>query len=381
MRITFKTIEQAKAFIESDTRFDIGILRASQKNWHRDVRLIQCKVCRKIGHRKGHRSCDRIQKCPRCLSTSHSQPTDTCRPMCSIHGDGHSNGSDRCPNNIKFRKEQRTAFNINDRINRQTANTAPDYRQIHHDVLTLRQEIKNNNSYASAVQNKKTNLPTPTPTGIIPIQNKNFDSTTYASSYISACISEAYDPGCFQEVMDAYAELNGLPKIKHPPPRPTLLKALAPEAPILPNSDSVPDAVSKIPQTQTVTDYDDDDRPPEHIHSPANIKKRLDKALEIKVEKIIEKTKEIPFEIKITRTRNLTRDRELASTITNESNQMDLEELNYYCKDGSIFYDAEQFSKPVNNPLLRLSYVNLEDAAINVKLKNRFLYVRVSLQE
>ena len=62
------------------------------------------------------------------------------------------------------------------------------------------------------------------------VQASQFNANVYAASYVSACISEALDPGSFQEVMEDFARKNNMPIIKYPTPRLGVLKALAPDS-------------------------------------------------------------------------------------------------------------------------------------------------------
>ncbi len=71
----------------------------------------------------GRIECDKIERCSRCLSTEHPQPTPTCEPTCWTHGKGHSTISERCENNraYKKRKPEEITTKINeDRIIQET---------------------------------------------------------------------------------------------------------------------------------------------------------------------------------------------------------------------------------------------------------------------
>ena len=225
MTITFKDLETTEEFIKSDTRFPYGIIRADQKCFHRNIPIIQCNVCRKTGHRNGHFRCDRIQRCPRCLSRFHAQPTPSCEPYCHTHGEGHSTGSDLCPFNIDYRKRQRSIIANKEKIVNQTKDTAADKRQLHQDVLNLSSNLQTK-SYAGAIKGlNSNNTPAPNPVNAQPL-----DTSIFSRAYIAACIQESIEPGCFQEVMDEYAILNNLAPMKHPTPRPNVLKSINPAA-------------------------------------------------------------------------------------------------------------------------------------------------------
>ena len=363
MRITFKDKDSAKTFIESDTKFELGYLNARQKIWHTDISIIQCKVCRKTGHRKGNAKCDKRPRCPRCLSLFHFQPlinSEDCEPVCWEHGEGHSSGSDKCPSNIKFKKQQRTILNQNKKIENQTANTAPDHKQFHQDIIKLQEKI-NTNSYSAALKNQIRPNPT-NPT--IPIQSNPINSSAFASAYIAACISEAYDPGSFQEVIDEYAELNDLPKIKHPRPRTAVLRALAPEAPL--PSENIQTATetehaSTVVDAQLSIDHTDANS---SQPSPINTRSLFDN----KIDKAIKNTETVKLVVRVNNSGNPCRDREFQSVLHKmDDKKISIDEFNYYVKDQIISFKQAETSN-------KLTYELLSNAAELVKFKNRYIH-------
>ena len=274
--LTFKDLETAEAFLDEDTFFEMGMILKKNKRFHNHVQKKQCKICKKTDHRTGEqdkRICDRILRCPRCLSREHSTPTNTCIPHCWVHDMGHSSGSEKCPIIIKYKKVQRQMKENKEKIERQVENTAPDQVQFHRDILNLQNNFRNNpNSYASRVKgnnnpNNITNL-NPNSTPGTSIVGTSFDATMFAAAYTAACINEAFTPGSFQTIMDEYAKMNNMAPMKHPLPRHALLKSLAPGAPAVMratiaaiNNNSTP--VNPTPEP----DSEDDDIPNINIPS------------------------------------------------------------------------------------------------------------------
>ena len=142
LKLTFETREQAKKFLNEDTSIRSGVLLKRFKKPDEHIPIRQCKICRNTNHRAGDYKCTRVLRCPRCLSRDHSQPTTSCRPMCWTHKEGHSSGSDRCPINIKFKKDQRTARNRKSREEAQLSGTHEEYREFHRDMIQLKNTIK-----------------------------------------------------------------------------------------------------------------------------------------------------------------------------------------------------------------------------------------------
>ena len=110
LKITFESKEQANKFLKEDTQTRCRVLLSRSKKFNQHIPIKQCRICRKTNHREGDSTCRCDLRCPTCLSTEHSQPKDNCRPYCWIHKESHSSGSDRCPNNIQYKREQKKNF-------------------------------------------------------------------------------------------------------------------------------------------------------------------------------------------------------------------------------------------------------------------------------
>lgn len=387
MRITFKNKEIAKKFIQTDSHFSLGYIMKNQKTWHTDINIIQCKVCRKVGHRRGNPRCDGKPRCPRCLSESHYQPTEDCTPVCHEHGSGHSTGSDKCPTNIKYRKQQRAILLNNQKISNQTETTAPDIRQFHQDVLKLQENLKNN-SYSAAVKSQSRNN-TPIP-NTNPIQTSNFNTSAFASAYVAACISEAYDPGSFQEVLDEYAESNNFPKIKHPAPRPAVLRALAPEAPAVvetaagDDSNTIsPSDIVDLPSLESTPSLEDQaqaasvipkrSEPSAHFlakYSTSNSPTNTRNVFEQKMNKIVEKTTRAPVLISIIATGNIQQDIKFEQSLV-KTTKLSIGELNHYVND-NLIYMTHKVEKSC-----QLTREIMQEAASISKFENRYIGVKL----
>ena len=267
MIITFKNLETAQSFLEEDTGLEMGMILSKNKKFHNHVQPRQCPVCKKTTHRRGDYNCDRIQRCPRCLSQQHFTPTEVCEPRCWSHGRGHSSASEKCPNIIAYKKQQRTMQQNKERIEKQVATTPAEQVQFHKDILNLQNNIRSNtNSYASRVKGNTPNSTNGNNANANPglsIGATSFDATVFAAAYTAACLSEAFDPGSFQVVMEDFGRANNMPHINYPTPRLALLKALAPTAPAVVQASIDADNVSvpNIVQPAQEEESDDDDIP------------------------------------------------------------------------------------------------------------------------
>ena len=266
MILTFKDLQAATDFLKDDTYLDMGLIQSIHKKWHNHIQKRQCSVCKKTDHRRGNRDlCDGVMRCARCLSTHHPIPTATCEPQCWTHGKGHSSGSEKCSIIIAFKKRQREIHDAKERINLQTAETPSEYQQLHKDILKVQANNNNNsNSYASKLRggNQANNHAGPAAQPPFQVQTSQFNTTVFAAAYTAASISEAYEPGTFQEVMEEWARANKMPTMKYPTPRLGVLKALAPDAPAVQQADrQAESARRKTPAkpAERTSDSEDDD--------------------------------------------------------------------------------------------------------------------------
>ena len=97
----------AQKFCQEDTNIEISFLMALNKKMEKKIYILQCKTCKKTDHRKGDSKCDGQPRCPRCWGTDHTAFRPTCKPVCWKHGEGHSSGSNRCPINVEYKRNQR----------------------------------------------------------------------------------------------------------------------------------------------------------------------------------------------------------------------------------------------------------------------------------
>ena len=239
MRIKFPTSEIAKKFLSTDTRILYIHLPQTFKKIDEHIPIPQCKACRKKGHQI--MDCpDPRERCPRCLSREHQKPKDddpqNCVPYCWTHKEGHSTGSAKCPDNIKYRQMKRKELKTSRERNEIINNAEPGQRQITGQVFDLHQKVKTiktnkstpGASYANAVLGEAmSHKLTP-----------DFNPKGYASCYTGAMLQAIYDPDPlgFQKIMNAYEEANGWPVCKHPPLSPHFINALSEQEPLLPNN-------------------------------------------------------------------------------------------------------------------------------------------------
>ena len=233
MTITFSNKAIADKFIKEDTVLEFGTIRSAHKEFHTEVKVPQCAVCKKTCHRKNSPACDKQVRCPRCLSTDHTKPIN-CTPKCWTHGPtGHSTGSNRCPLNRKYKKNIREKLKKKVRDEEELATLPKEHRKIHEDLKEIKEQLTWAGVTKPASQKNGAQTPqasTPNP----PIQAQSIppgiDILNVAHTYIFALINECLIPGKFKTTMDKYANQNGWPKLNHPEPDPDILTKIAPTA-------------------------------------------------------------------------------------------------------------------------------------------------------
>ena len=134
MIVTFKTLSQCNSFIESNTHLPLGTILSRHKKINRTIKHKYCTICRRTNHRKGDPTCDKIPRCPRCWSSSHSTP-DSCDESCWSCGPGHMSNSNRCPLNRDYVKSIRNFHKLDNIVTNQTAATPVTHKQLHVDDL------------------------------------------------------------------------------------------------------------------------------------------------------------------------------------------------------------------------------------------------------
>ena len=239
MRIKFATADAAKKFVTEDTRKLYIHLPQRFKKLDEHIPIPQCKRCRKKTHQIA--DCpDSEVRCPRCLSRSHQEPLDNdptaCPPYCWTHKAGHSTGSAKCPDNIKYRQTKRKQNRISDERTNLLNNVEPGQRLITEKVFNLHQDVKTIKSnkttpglsFANTVIGEAISHKTP----------PDFNPKGYASCYIGAMLQAIYDPNPlgFQTIMNAYEKTNGWPIVKHPPLSTHFINALSEQEPLLPSN-------------------------------------------------------------------------------------------------------------------------------------------------
>ena len=210
MTLTFKDKTSAENFLNEDSYFDRYLIRKSQKSWDVKVNLIQCNTCKSLGHRSNNQICTKIKRCGRCLSTAHTLPEDEnpeCKPQCnSCKSTGHSTSSNTCPVNIKYRKKERERIKRENLTNELLADIAdPHIKSLKREVINIKNTVENA-SISNTTKGNNPNKPVP--------NNTNINIPAFTAAYVSATISEHYDPGTFQECMDYFALDNKLPTFK-----------------------------------------------------------------------------------------------------------------------------------------------------------------------
>ena len=272
MIVTFKTLDHCKKFINSDTFLPQGTILSKHKRFNKTIKHKYCTICRRTGHRKGDPACDEIPHCPRCWSSDHTSP-QSCIESCWSCGPGHASNSNRCPLNRDYVKSIRNFNKLNNLIANQTSTTPEPQKQLHSDILNLKNALTNK-SYSSAVKNATqipapppisqmpapppiSQMPTPSPINpqIIssnPTSNSiNINNVVFNMAFNAACRSESTIPNSFQKVMDNYFKLNKIPLIIHPTPDPRVIQAVATQTTIQLPDTSVP--VPQLPETLSQT--------------------------------------------------------------------------------------------------------------------------------
>ena len=247
-KLTFKTKALADKFLEEDTVLGSGVLLATNKRLHIEVKIPLCKTCRKSTHSASSIECDRIERCPRCLSTDHPQPTQTCEPTCWTHGKGHSTISERCENNRAYKKRKREEITTKINEDRIIQEIDPQFRALHKETTELNKKL----SWAKVAMAN----PPSTSQAITqrPISKKahTIDMVSLAEVYTYALMDEAHCPGQgkFEDKLKAYEIRNGWPVLNHPPADWDVIQALSPSA-IRPIASSTPAA--------SISEFDDND--------------------------------------------------------------------------------------------------------------------------
>ena len=237
LKLIFKEEKFAKANLNEDTYLTNGFLSKRFKKIDQHIPISLCKVCRMSTHRTGDSRCDLKPRCPRCLKDDHTKPlTDPrqCRPSCHNcrtvnENPEHSTGSDKCPKNIAYKKEERKKLNQQKYREERLKKTPIEHQAYHADLLDIKETYKPNGpSFARVVNPSK---PTPAP-AIFP---KDFSPPGFSHAFVTCAIFEKYKPGAFQPTMDSFCQLNGWPSIKYPPIIPEVLDAITNRPPRLPS--------------------------------------------------------------------------------------------------------------------------------------------------
>ena len=237
MRVSFTTPEQAKAFLDCDTKINHTIIRKQSKTLNVHIAPKYCTVCRKHSHRKGDSACNKVLVCRTCLSTQHTDPQPTCKKICSTHGDvGHTTASDLCPINIEYVRQERAKLNNKPNLNQIDALTSqtPDHlKPLHRSILTtahqVNQTYQRSQSFQAAI---KKNLPTqqPQPHTLARPNPSHPSLAVIASAFFLASLEENVEPGTFQTYYSANLQANGLPEVKCVTPSLKLLHRIAHDA-------------------------------------------------------------------------------------------------------------------------------------------------------
>ena len=208
MIVTFKSLKEAQDFLSSDTQLPSGQIQSTQKDFNINIRPLVCNVCRIAGHQPGDPTCDRIRRCPRCWSDSHTSPENSrrCFPYCWNCGDGHTSSSNLCPINKSYAKKMR--LNIRKQINSDDSPHSTELKIISNKLDKLSEQFKLN------------------PQGINHSSSKNpVHDIVFNMAFVAACRSEQIIPNSFQKVMNEYFEVNNITAITHPSPDPAIIDA------------------------------------------------------------------------------------------------------------------------------------------------------------
>ena len=73
MRLTFKTLLDAQNFLNCNTYILNACISKDTKRFHTHIPARICQTCRKSDHRRGSPNCDGVKRCPRCLSSDHTE--------------------------------------------------------------------------------------------------------------------------------------------------------------------------------------------------------------------------------------------------------------------------------------------------------------------
>ena len=294
--ITFQTVVAAQAFINTETTIPLSCIKKSNKKFHVAIRIKQCLVCKQTNHRKGDRMCSLQYHCSRCWSTSHSAPLEEqCDDICWNCGPGHISGSNRCPLNRAYVREERAKLADRNRISNRIRDTPSESRAFHADLLR-------HTSYASRFRQRgqpnqqgprpnhtphqqAPNFPQPGPqpghqpgpqpqippppppptvnspmpgtppitsalssaTATAPQADNTLSSRVMRQAYIAACIDEALIPGSFQDTMESYYNINNIPLIKFPTPNDNIIRRYSNEAVNPPAQQNNTNAVTASP--------------------------------------------------------------------------------------------------------------------------------------
>ena len=116
MIVSFDTLELANQFRLSTTNLPSGSIPKNRKLINVNIKLQICPTCQRTNHSNpSSQLCDRTPRCPRCWSPDHTSPTLDCPETCWDCGEGHISSSTRCPINRAYirkeRIERRNAFN------------------------------------------------------------------------------------------------------------------------------------------------------------------------------------------------------------------------------------------------------------------------------
>ena len=222
LKLTFESADQASRFNAEDTITRCEMLLARSKKFDQHVSIRQCGVCRKTDHYRGDpNKCDQKQRCPRCLSEDHSSPQVGCIPTCWTHRIGHSTGSEKCPLIRNYKRDKRREDNNIRNREQHIQRTPAEVRPFHRDLLRVEDTVRAAKSYAGVTKRNSTVPSLPT------VLKSTLDPAVFLMAHVRATHAEVCKHGLYQKIMDQYCDLNGWSKIKHPPPLPEELRAVA----------------------------------------------------------------------------------------------------------------------------------------------------------
>ena len=108
------------------------------------------------------------------------------------------------PRRQKYRQQKRRELRQQQATNNILSGTDPSTRRFHQDIINLKQDvikIKKDTSTSRSFVDAFNNKPALSRPG-------SFDVPGYAQAYIRACLDDESEPGCFEEIMRDYEELN-----------------------------------------------------------------------------------------------------------------------------------------------------------------------------